>query len=46
VTVKLSRTPGSVRTAPPKFGESTVEVLTSIGYTADRIKRFSEKGII
>jgi crotonobetainyl-CoA:carnitine CoA-transferase CaiB-like acyl-CoA transferase len=44
--VKMSDTPGSVRTAPPKFGENTDSVLKNFGYSDDEILNFSKNGII
>jgi formyl-CoA transferase len=35
--VKLSRTPASLRSTPPAFGEATREVLAEAGYTAAEI---------
>jgi len=46
VPVKLSGTPGSVRTPPPAFGENTKDILRELGYENDRIKEFGEKGVI
>jgi crotonobetainyl-CoA:carnitine CoA-transferase CaiB-like acyl-CoA transferase len=46
VTVKLSGTPGSIRTPPVDFGESTAAVLQEMGYTEEDIKIFEEKGVI
>ena len=46
VPIKLSETPGSVRTAPDTFGESTAAILEGLGYSADQIKGFSETGVI
>ncbi len=46
VPVKLSQTPGSIRTAPQKFGEATREILGELGYSADVISKFFETGII
>ena len=46
VPVKLSDTPGSVRTAPVGFGESTAGILGEIGYTPAEIKAFEEKEAI
>jgi crotonobetainyl-CoA:carnitine CoA-transferase CaiB-like acyl-CoA transferase len=37
VPIKLSETPGSVRTAPPMLGQHTAQVLAEIGMTADEI---------
>ncbi len=46
VPVKLSETPGSLRTPAPRFGESTASILKEIGYSKKEIKEFSDKGII
>lgn len=46
IPVKLSETPGTVRTPPPGFGENTEEILSELGYENDMIKEFGKKGII
>ncbi len=46
VPVKLSQTPGSIRTPPVQFGESTDDVLSELGYSKDQIKKLEKKGII
>ena len=46
VTVKLSETPGSVRTPPVNFGESTYTILEEMGYLGEDIKEFEDKGVI
>ena len=46
VPVKLSETPGSVRTPPVDFGESTSAILKEFGYSGKDIKAFEEKGVI
>jgi crotonobetainyl-CoA:carnitine CoA-transferase CaiB-like acyl-CoA transferase len=43
--VKLSRTPASVRTLPPQFGEATREVLAEAGYSAAEIEALIAAGI-
>jgi len=45
VPVKLSETPGTVRTPAVGFGESTVSILQELGYTEDRIKAFADRGV-
>jgi crotonobetainyl-CoA:carnitine CoA-transferase CaiB-like acyl-CoA transferase len=45
VPIKLSETPGSIRTPPVDFGESTVSILQELGYTENQIKSFAKKGI-
>ncbi|RLC31969.1 MAG: CoA transferase [Deltaproteobacteria bacterium] len=46
VPVKLSDTPGSVRTPPDAFGESTSGILKDLGYSKEEIAEFSGKGVI
>jgi crotonobetainyl-CoA:carnitine CoA-transferase CaiB-like acyl-CoA transferase len=43
--VKLSRTPASVRTLPPQFGEATRAVLAEAGYGAAEIEALIAAGI-
>ncbi len=45
VSVKLSDTPGGVRTTPDGFGESTAAVLKELGYNDEEIKHLSEIGV-
>ncbi|HUU41502.1 MAG TPA: CaiB/BaiF CoA-transferase family protein [Desulfatiglandales bacterium] len=46
IPVKLSDTPGSIRTAPVGFGESTGKILYELGYSKEDIEGFIEKGIV
>ena len=46
VPVKLSQTPGKVRTPAVGFGESTVSILREIGYAEDDITLFQKNGIV
>ncbi|MGD8644983.1 MAG: CaiB/BaiF CoA-transferase family protein [Desulfobacterales bacterium] len=46
VPVKLSDTPGAVRTPPVEFGESTSDILQELGYTPNEIKKFAEEGVV
>jgi crotonobetainyl-CoA:carnitine CoA-transferase CaiB-like acyl-CoA transferase len=46
IPVKLSDTPGSVRTPPDGFGESTSDILQELGYSGEEISKFSDKGVI
>jgi crotonobetainyl-CoA:carnitine CoA-transferase CaiB-like acyl-CoA transferase len=46
VPVKLSKTPGSVRTQAVDFGESTLAILNELGYTEEEIREFSKKSVI
>ena len=45
IAAKLSRTPGTVRTAPPRFGDATREVLVETGYTATEVESLIETGV-
>lgn len=45
VPIKLSETPGTLRSGPPRFGEHTDEVLAGIGYTPAEIAVLHEKGV-
>jgi crotonobetainyl-CoA:carnitine CoA-transferase CaiB-like acyl-CoA transferase len=46
VPVKLSQTPGAVRTAPPSFGENTEEILGKLGFDEAEIRALREKGVV
>ncbi len=46
IPVKLSRTPGSVRRAPPRFGDSGRAVLAEAGYGAAEIEALVEAGVL
>ena len=45
IPVKFSRTPGSVRHKPPRFGEHTRDVLERMGYTSEEIQGIMEDGV-
>ena len=44
--VKLSQTPGSIKTPPPGFGQDTAAILGQYGYTAEDIESFKAQGVI
>ena len=44
--VKLSRTPGSARTAPPRFGEHGAAILAEHGYDAADVAALVEGGVV
>ncbi|MCZ6785300.1 MAG: CoA transferase, partial [Proteobacteria bacterium] len=44
--VRLSETPGSVRTAAPGHGEHTDEILRELGYDADAIRDLRERKVV
>lgn len=47
IPIKLSDTPGSIRTAAPILGQHTEEILgDKLGYTAEEISELREKGVI
>jgi crotonobetainyl-CoA:carnitine CoA-transferase CaiB-like acyl-CoA transferase len=46
IPARMSRTPGSVRSAPPKFGEHTVMVLSESGYEESDIRQLLERGVV
>ncbi len=46
ISVKMSATPGSIRTPPGKFGEQTAEILGEIGYSAEQIDTFFASGVL
>jgi len=46
IPIKLSNTPGSIRTGPVEFGESTRKILEELGYTEAEIDSFFEQGAV
>ena len=46
VPVKMSDTPGSIRTPPPEFGQDTAAILKELGYTDEEIGVLVEKEVI
>ena len=44
--VKLSQTPGAVRSCPVSFGKNTIAILKELGYADDAIARMRRSGII
>jgi crotonobetainyl-CoA:carnitine CoA-transferase CaiB-like acyl-CoA transferase len=45
-TVKLSATPGQIKSAPPLLGEHTREILAGIGYSGETIDELAGQGAI
>ncbi len=43
--VKLTVTPGGIRTPPPQAGEHSREILASLGYTPEEIAAFHASGV-
>ena len=46
VPVKLARTPGGVRLAPPTMGQHTGEVLRELGYSEVEVDRLRARGAV
>lgn len=46
ISVKLSETPGKIRSLAPSSGEHTNETLTGLGYSEQRINELRQEGII
>lgn len=44
--IKMSRTPGGTRAAPPRFAEHTEQVLARHGFSADEIATLREGGVL
>jgi crotonobetainyl-CoA:carnitine CoA-transferase CaiB-like acyl-CoA transferase len=45
IPIKLSSTPGALRSAPPRFGEHNVELLSLLGYSAEEAATFKRSGV-
>ena len=46
ISVKLSETPGEIRSLAPLLGQHTEDVLTDLGYSMDRIAEMRDKKVI
>lgn len=46
VPVKLSATPGAIRTAPVGFGDSTHEILRELGFSDEQIRALADGGVV
>jgi crotonobetainyl-CoA:carnitine CoA-transferase CaiB-like acyl-CoA transferase len=45
-TLKLSSTPGELRSPPPRLGQHTHEILASLGYTDEFIEQMARDKVI
>jgi len=46
IPIKFSRTPGSIRSTPPKFSQHGREILAEFGYSDDEIAALAEDGVL
>lgn len=46
IAIKLSDTPGKIRTLPPEQGEHTDEILAGLGYNMPRVNELRDKGVV
>ncbi len=46
VPVKLSETPGSVRTGPPTLGQHTAAILEELGYDQQAVRALADSGAV
>ncbi len=46
IPVKFGRTPGAVRRRPPRFGESSAEILAEAGYDAEEVAALLASGVV
>lgn len=46
IPLKLSETPGEVRSPPPLLGEHTEEILSWLGYGPEEIRELRDRGVI
>ncbi len=46
IPVKLSKTPGTLRTTPGKFGQDTQKIVEDLGYSTEQIETFFAKGVL
>ncbi|MHA1728003.1 MAG: CaiB/BaiF CoA transferase family protein [Promethearchaeota archaeon] len=46
IPVKLSDTPGEIKTAPPVLGQHTGEILAELGYSGEEIEKLYKNNVI
>jgi len=46
IPVKLAESRGTIRSAPPKFGENTRSILKELGFSDQQIRQFEKEGVV
>jgi crotonobetainyl-CoA:carnitine CoA-transferase CaiB-like acyl-CoA transferase len=46
IPIAFSRTPGEIRSAPPRFGADTRDVLVEVGYSDEAIEALTRSGVV
>ena len=46
IPIKFARTPGSIKSTPPKFGQHGRDILAEYGYSDDEITALAEDGVL
>ena len=46
LTAQLSKTPGEIKTPPPRLGEHTAELLAGLGYSREDVAALKAKGVV
>jgi len=46
LTANFEKTPGEIRTPPPRLSAHTNEILTGLGYASEQIEQFKTDGVI
>ena len=46
IPIRLSGTPGSIRTVAPRLGANNEDILKELGYSPSQIESFREDGVI
>jgi CoA:oxalate CoA-transferase len=46
LTAKFEETPGSLDSPPPRLGAHTEQILESLGYSAEDLKGFRDRGVV
>ncbi|HRR57670.1 MAG TPA: CoA transferase, partial [Acidobacteriota bacterium] len=46
LTAKLEKTPGALRTPPPRLSEHTEEILGELGYDREELEKLRQEGVV